>query len=111
MESNLQTFPRWNPYASETDKRRYLSRVFDWKDGCRAELRVEITRKMQVRAGSIFDNHFEAGMVYAYLQMLGWQSNFKTRRDVKQFIKEVTYSANTEKEAEEKLKQILGEQI
>lgn len=63
---------------------------------------------MQIRAGSLFDNHFEAGIVFMCLQMLGWKQKWKRRADVTAFVKNVTYCARTQKEAETKLKVLLG---
>jgi len=37
--TSLKDFPQWNPYASETDKRAYVSRVFEWKENFEKELR------------------------------------------------------------------------
>lgn len=41
---SLRHFPKWNPYASEKDKKAYLDRVFRWKEATEANMRLELEK-------------------------------------------------------------------
>ena len=72
-------------------------------------IKDHIIRLMQIRAGSIFDNHFEAGIIYTHLNSLGWiPPKWRKREEVAQWITDVVHCAHTSDEAKKKLNQVLG---
>ena len=94
IEPSLKTFPELmtEEYLKEpTEIERYAKYILDcelWKVDFEASLTEDILRKTQLRAGSLFSWEFEAGMVYAKLQVLGKAPTFKTRQEVINWILE-----------------------
>jgi hypothetical protein len=56
------------------------------------EIRDKIHRLRMLRAGSIFDKHFEAGEIYMLMWVLSEEPDLKSRKDVQEFAESVPCS-------------------
>jgi len=74
MEFNLQTFPRWNPYACEADKRQYVNSCLEWLQNWKKEAKQQLLEAQEKKDN--FDKHsWDNGYYYGYAtaikEMLG----------------------------------------
>ncbi len=113
MKYNLKNVPLiytepLDDATARTDKQG-MERLHQWFEAFEEQIRDRIIRLMSVRAGSIFPPEFEAGRIYAYLQVLGWKPDLKTRQDVQDFVDMMVGNCLSSEDATEWLKEFLEE--
>jgi len=67
----LKSFPKWNPYASKSDKRQFVNHVFEWFEGFEKKHRgFAVEGKIYAWLGENVPNWAEKGCKYMDLLIL-----------------------------------------